>query len=216
MAEVTAVHGAGQAPEIRSTDMRQPRLGLGFRMPRPFELAGTPREFPIFVACVVCLVAIFAGDVLTPADVILTALAIFPLLFAVWTLGRWLALAVVLVAGALFIQEAVMGSANDITVGVEIVAYGALAGLARRYARRMSAPPSDARLGPAPADPSQRLTRREREVIALAAHGRTAFEIADLLHIGERTVETHLANAYPKLGVRSKLELVREAARLGV
>jgi DNA-binding CsgD family transcriptional regulator len=58
------------------------------------------------------------------------------------------------------------------------------------------------------------LTRREREVARLAAEGRSAKEIAEQLFIGERTVETHLANAYAKLGVGSKVELVRLAAQL--
>ena len=195
--------------------MRQARPGPGSTISRPYALAGTARELPVALACAACLLAIFAADVLTPADVLLTALAIFPLLFAVWTLGRWPALAVTGLAGLLFIQEAVMGSTSGVTVGAEVIAYGALAGLTRLYARRVSTP-SAARLGSAPTDRFERLTRREREVVALAAHGRTASEIADLLHIGERTVETHLANAYPKLGVRSKLELVKEAARLGV
>ena len=53
------------------------------------------------------------------------------------------------------------------------------------------------------------LTRRERDVVQLAAQGLTARQIGSLLFIGERTVETHLANAYGKLGVRSKVELIR-------
>ncbi|MGH8992424.1 MAG: LuxR C-terminal-related transcriptional regulator, partial [Acidimicrobiia bacterium] len=60
------------------------------------------------------------------------------------------------------------------------------------------------------------LTRRVREVARLAAQGRTAREIAAVLFIGERTVETHLANAYAKLGVTSKLDLVRRAVELGL
>jgi len=60
------------------------------------------------------------------------------------------------------------------------------------------------------------LTRREREVARLAAEGRSAKEIAQELFIGERTVETHLANAYAKLGVSSKVELVRMAPELGL
>lgn len=55
------------------------------------------------------------------------------------------------------------------------------------------------------------LTSREREVAALAAHGLTAREIGERLFIGRRTVETHLASAYRKLGVASKRELVRRA-----
>ena len=58
------------------------------------------------------------------------------------------------------------------------------------------------------------LTRREREVARLAAEGCSAREMAERLFIGERTVETHLANAYAKLGVASKVELVRLAAQL--
>jgi len=60
------------------------------------------------------------------------------------------------------------------------------------------------------------LTKREREVARLAAEGRSAREIAQELFIGERTVETHLANAYAKLGVSSKVELVRLAPELGL
>lgn len=58
------------------------------------------------------------------------------------------------------------------------------------------------------------LTAREREVARLAAEGYSAREIAGRLFIGDRTVETHLANAYAKLGVASKVELVRRSAEL--
>jgi DNA-binding CsgD family transcriptional regulator len=58
------------------------------------------------------------------------------------------------------------------------------------------------------------LTRREREVVVLAAEGRTHREIGERLFIGQRTVETHLANAYAKLGIVSKVDLVRKSAEL--
>ena len=51
------------------------------------------------------------------------------------------------------------------------------------------------------------LTRREREIVALAVRGYTNKLIASETAIGERTVETHLAAAYRKLGVRSRVEL---------
>jgi DNA-binding CsgD family transcriptional regulator len=60
------------------------------------------------------------------------------------------------------------------------------------------------------------LTRREREVARLAATGMTAKEIAQALFVGTRTVETHLASVYAKLGVDSKLQLVRRATELGL
>ncbi|MEU0118748.1 AAA family ATPase [Streptomyces bobili] len=51
------------------------------------------------------------------------------------------------------------------------------------------------------------LTGSERRIAELAATGRTNTEIADLLHIARRTVETHLTSAYRKLGIRRRGEL---------
>lgn len=60
------------------------------------------------------------------------------------------------------------------------------------------------------------LTAREREVARLAARGDTAREIGERLFIGRRTVESHLANVYAKLGVGSKRDLARRARELGL
>jgi pimeloyl-ACP methyl ester carboxylesterase/DNA-binding CsgD family transcriptional regulator len=60
------------------------------------------------------------------------------------------------------------------------------------------------------------LSRREREIVVLAVAGETAPEIAKALFISERTVESHLARAYAKLGVGSKVELARRAGELGL
>ncbi|MGD1066675.1 MAG: helix-turn-helix transcriptional regulator, partial [Vulcanimicrobiaceae bacterium] len=51
------------------------------------------------------------------------------------------------------------------------------------------------------------LTAREREIASLLAAGRTARAIADHLVISERTVETHVAAVYRKLGVTNRREL---------
>jgi DNA-binding CsgD family transcriptional regulator len=53
------------------------------------------------------------------------------------------------------------------------------------------------------------LTSREREVMRLAVRGLTTRELARELGSSPRTAETHLANACAKLGVRSRVELVR-------
>ncbi|MEV2276872.1 AAA family ATPase [Nocardiopsis sp. NPDC049922] len=53
----------------------------------------------------------------------------------------------------------------------------------------------------------QRLSPRESEIATLAAQGRTNREIAALLHLSPRTVETHVANALAKLGLRSRRDL---------
>jgi pimeloyl-ACP methyl ester carboxylesterase len=60
------------------------------------------------------------------------------------------------------------------------------------------------------------LTDREREIVRLAVDGQTALAIAKRLSISDRTVESHLANAYVKLGVQSRVELARRADELGL
>jgi len=61
-----------------------------------------------------------------------------------------------------------------------------------------------------------RLTKREREVLSVAAEGLTAREIAERLGVRERTVTTHLARIYGKLGVGNRLAALRLAARSGL
>lgn len=51
------------------------------------------------------------------------------------------------------------------------------------------------------------LTRREREVATLAAQGLPNRDIGERLFIGTRTVESHLARIYGKLGIRRRAEL---------
>ncbi|HZB49884.1 MAG TPA: helix-turn-helix transcriptional regulator, partial [Mycobacteriales bacterium] len=51
------------------------------------------------------------------------------------------------------------------------------------------------------------LTRREQEIARMAAQGLTDREIAEALVVSVRTVESHLAAAYRKLGIRSRREL---------
>jgi DNA-binding NarL/FixJ family response regulator len=58
-------------------------------------------------------------------------------------------------------------------------------------------------------DPPNKLTTREAEVIRYLAAGATAREIGATLHISPRTVESHVFNAYRKLGVHSRVQLVR-------
>ncbi len=65
-------------------------------------------------------------------------------------------------------------------------------------------------------DAYDRLTSREREVLQLAAEGHANAEIADRLFISRRTVETHRANVFQKLGLRTQTDLVRFALRRGI
>lgn len=56
-----------------------------------------------------------------------------------------------------------------------------------------------------------RLTRREKEILQKIAEGKTSQEIADILFISPRTVDTHRANLIQKLGVKNSAGLVRYA-----
>ncbi|MBQ9419654.1 MAG: response regulator transcription factor [Synergistaceae bacterium] len=60
------------------------------------------------------------------------------------------------------------------------------------------------------------LSAREREVLLLAAKGLSSKEVARRLFISERTVQTHLASIYDKLGSRNKTEALLLALKYGV
>lgn len=60
------------------------------------------------------------------------------------------------------------------------------------------------------------LTPREEEIVKLVAEAHTSKEIAAILHLSEKTVENHRANAMRKLGMRDRVELVRYAIRRGL
>lgn len=65
---------------------------------------------------------------------------------------------------------------------------------------------------PPPDAPSvEPLTPRESEVLRLIAQGYTSRQIGESLSISIRTVETHRTNLMGKLGLRSRVELVRYA-----
>ncbi|MFI0448548.1 response regulator [Actinomadura sp. 6N118] len=60
------------------------------------------------------------------------------------------------------------------------------------------------------------LTRREGEVLALIAQGRSNAEIAGDLFITEATVKTHINNLFAKAGLRDRAQAVTYAFRHGL
>src|SRR6201989_460537 len=64
--------------------------------------------------------------------------------------------------------------------------------------------------------PAVSLTPREEEVVKLIAEAYTNAQIAGILHLAEKTVESHRANVLRKLGMRDRVELVRYAIRRGL
>ena len=62
---------------------------------------------------------------------------------------------------------------------------------------------------------SKVLTARELEVARLVAQGLTNGQIGGQLHISPRTVATHLANIFERLGIHSRAALANYVARFG-
>jgi DNA-binding NarL/FixJ family response regulator len=60
------------------------------------------------------------------------------------------------------------------------------------------------------------LTPRQREVLQLFAEGRSAREVAKLLHISTRTAENHKARIMDLLGLATTADLVQYALRHGI
>jgi DNA-binding NarL/FixJ family response regulator len=63
------------------------------------------------------------------------------------------------------------------------------------------------------ADPYDRLTDREREVLKLVAEGKTTREIAGMLFVSPKTVESYKTSMMNKLNIRGKTELIKFAVR---
>jgi DNA-binding CsgD family transcriptional regulator/tetratricopeptide (TPR) repeat protein len=79
--------------------------------------------------------------------------------------------------------------------------------------------PAAAPAGPHPEpSPAERLglTRREQEVLALVAAGRTNRQIAEELFISVKTAGIHVSNILAKLGVASRVEAATTAHRAGL
>ena len=66
------------------------------------------------------------------------------------------------------------------------------------------------------AEVAAELTAREHQVLELLSDGHTMRQIATRLSISPRTVETHVAKVYRKLGVRTRVQAVSRAATLGL
>jgi two-component system nitrate/nitrite response regulator NarL len=64
--------------------------------------------------------------------------------------------------------------------------------------------------------PAERLTAREREIVAAVAEGASNREVAQRLALAEDTVKHHMSNIFDKLGVSNRAELASYAASHGL
>ena len=71
-------------------------------------------------------------------------------------------------------------------------------------------------LGAPPAPKVPRLTEQERKILQLAAAGLTNPQIGGRLYLSRHTVKEYLSHAMRKLGVKTRVEAVMEATRLGL
>jgi DNA-binding NarL/FixJ family response regulator len=67
-----------------------------------------------------------------------------------------------------------------------------------------------------PAEEAYGLTERQKQILKLVAEGKTSEEIAGLLHLSAKTVRTHRANIYNRVGTSNLAVLIRLAIRLGL
>jgi len=191
---------------------------------QPCGLAASTSEVPAICTCLIWLGLVLALELLTPRDVVM-ALAAFPVAVATWALsGRPAAVIVGLVAAS-FAVAISLESTGRVTLSVVALTTIVLGILIRLYAVSLAQLAGQPRFRNPALAPSRKtpiwghlagtghgvgaLSRRELEVARLAATGYTAPEIGRTLHISTRTVESHLASTYAKLGVRSKRALIR-------
>lgn len=105
-------------------------------------------------------------------------------------------------------------SADELIVAIRAVAAGEAVlhpAIARRVINRFATTDPKA----AQASAFDHLSGREMEVLRLAAKGQKNQDIANMLFLSVRTVQTHLGNIFAKMGVSSRTEAVVEALRRG-
>jgi DNA-binding NarL/FixJ family response regulator len=108
-------------------------------------------------------------------------------------------------SGVRVIADALSRVAGGERVFTQAQTRGAVAELSRRakQAREQTGAPAN-------------LSAREVEVLEHAARGFTVGQIARRLELSPRTVETHLGNAYRKLGVGNRVQALARASELGL
>jgi DNA-binding NarL/FixJ family response regulator len=101
--------------------------------------------------------------------------------------------------------------------GVELeAAVRAVHGGNRYISSALASPESAARSHAAPSSPLDSLTAREREVLQLVVEGRSSAEIANVLFLSRKSVETYRSRLMKKLGISDIPALVKFAILHGL
>jgi DNA-binding CsgD family transcriptional regulator len=179
---------------------------------------GTPATWLTAAALLILL-----GADLAIRDITLGVLAAV-LVVAAWLyLGRLAGSIIIALAVTSRVVAAFLGDIPAAMAAIESAAYVSVAALMAAASRRSTPSagplralaPQAQQLNERPfavpavtSGSSSALTRREREVVAMASRGMSSARIAERLFISRRTVESHLAHAYDKLEVHSKQDLI--------
>lgn len=107
------------------------------------------------------------------------------------------------------------------SAGTEVVAavkavYSGTRYLSQKISDRVIDEYLDTRTWKEPENPVGRLTRREREILQMVLEGKSSSEIAGILFLSPKTIETYRSRLMQKLGVNDIPSLVKLAIRYGV
>lgn len=104
---------------------------------KPSGLAGSPWGGLATAVLTLALVAIFAVDMVVPAPIEVTALALIVVIAASWLLSTWPAVWVAALAVAFLAAEALTGGLSPVTAAVEAAVFCVVAISSRVYASRL-------------------------------------------------------------------------------
>ena len=206
---------------IHLVAMDVPEVPLEAHVPTPELSAGGLAKRAAILLVVAAIALLFLAELAAPPGLTLGTAVIVPVLVSCFVLDQRWAVAVLGLAVLTRVAVAAVGDTNAGLAALEVTSYVGCAAVALAYTRRahsgaVRTPLVDpTRLGPEPrpvatTPEASQLTDRERQVLDMAIHGLTAKQIGERLFISRRTVETHLARARDKLGVRTKRDLIAQ------
>jgi DNA-binding NarL/FixJ family response regulator len=109
--------------------------------------------------------------------------------------------------------DALLDAIRTVAAGESLLSPGATKALIGQF---LATRPPDQATPPSTTPGLRDLTNREREVMKLAADGKSNHEIAGELHLSALTVRTHIQRAMTKLGARDRAQLVVLAYKSGL
>jgi DNA-binding NarL/FixJ family response regulator len=107
------------------------------------------------------------------------------------------------------------------SAGAELVAavravYNGTRYLSQKISDRVVEEYLNTQVSTGPDNPVERLTPHEREILQLVSEGKSSAEIADMMFLSPKTIETYRSRLMQKLGVSDIPSLVKLAIRYGV